>query len=206
LIKIRLAAPLSRAGFISFPLVMNTSSKYPTSMQIPLVMTIIGKDKPGLVESVATLVAENGGNWLESRMSRLGGQFAGILRVTVPSEKEELLSKSLSGLKSRGLMITIQRDEEHKAESEEQCAELSLVGQDRPGIVRQISQTLARFGINVEELETECASAPMSGETLFHANARVFIPTNCPADKLRRELEKIAADLMVEIKWNEILE
>ena len=57
-------------------------------MQRLLVMTVIGQDRPGLVESVAALVAENGGNWLESRMSRLGGHFAGILRVEVPGENE----------------------------------------------------------------------------------------------------------------------
>jgi len=169
-----------------------------------LVMTVIGNDKPGLIESVASLVAENGGNWLESRMSRLGGQFAGILRITVPPQNESGLVTALSTLKSRGLDVMIQRDAAQTAPQDYNVAELALVGQDRPGIVRQISQTLARFGINVEELETQCSSAPMSGETLFQANARVQLPFNCPSTDLRRELEKIAADLMVEIKWNEI--
>src|SRR4051812_3506563 len=48
---------------------------YQREMQIPLVMTIIGPDRPGLVELLASLVAEHGGNWLESRMSHLAGQF-----------------------------------------------------------------------------------------------------------------------------------
>jgi glycine cleavage system regulatory protein len=175
-------------------------------MEIPLVMTIIGKDRPGLIESVASLVAENSGNWLESRMSRLGGQFAGILRITLPSNKEEALVSALGSLKSRGLNVIIQRDNEYKPTAERPVAELTLVGQDRPGIVRQISQTLARFGINVEEFETQCSSAPMSGETLFQANARVQLPADFSSAELRKELEKIAADLMVEIKWNEIRE
>jgi glycine cleavage system regulatory protein len=174
------------------------------NMEIPLVMTIIGKDKPGLVESVASIVAGNGGNWLESRMSRLGGQFAGILRVTISAEKEQTLVQALEGLKTKGLNILVQRDEAAVPPSNKPFAELTLVGQDRPGIVRQISQTLAKFGINFEELETQCSSAPMSGETLFQANARVEIPANCPSAELRSELEKIASDLMVEIKWNEM--
>ena len=65
-------------------------------MQHLLVMTVIGPDRPGLVDSVAALVAEHGGNWLESRMSRLGGHFAGILRVDVPGENEPEL---VAGLK-----------------------------------------------------------------------------------------------------------
>ena len=67
-------------------------------MQRMLVMTVIGPDRTGLVDSVAGLVAEHGGNWLESRMSRLGGHFAGILRVEVPSEKEPALVAALKRL------------------------------------------------------------------------------------------------------------
>jgi glycine cleavage system regulatory protein len=83
-------------------------------------------------------------------------------------------------------------------------AELSLMGQDRPGIVRQISEALARRGVNVEELITECSSAPMTGEILFHARAEVEIPGNCSIAELRGEFEKIASDLMVDIKLHEI--
>src|SRR6266498_4366947 len=64
-------------------------------MQITLVMTVIGRDRPGLVDSLAGLVAQHGGNWLDSRMSRLGGQFAGILRVQIPVEREAPLVRSL---------------------------------------------------------------------------------------------------------------
>src|SRR5262245_19192913 len=72
------------------------------TMQRSLVMTVIGEDKPGLVESIATLVAGHGGNWLESRMSRLGGQFAGIVRVEVPADKEQPLANALKNLAARG--------------------------------------------------------------------------------------------------------
>ena len=51
-----------------------------------LVLTVIAKDQPGLVERLAQCVADHGGNWLESRMSRMAGQFAGILRVAVPAK------------------------------------------------------------------------------------------------------------------------
>src|SRR6185436_2493784 len=122
----------------------------------------------------------------------------------VPDAKQEALSSALSSLKSTGLTVTIQKDEAETETANQHWAELTLVGQDRPGIVRQISQTLVRFGINVEELETQCSSAAMSGETLFQASAKVKLPREFPSTELRKELEKIAADLMVEIKWNEI--
>ena len=60
-------------------------------------MTVIGPDRTGLVDAVAALVTEHGGNWLESRMSRLGGHFAGILRVEAPEEREKGLVAALEG-------------------------------------------------------------------------------------------------------------
>ena len=168
-------------------------------MQHLLVMTVIGPDRPGLVDSVAALVAEHGGNWLESRMSRLGGHFAGILRVEVPGENEPALVAGLKKLELRGLTVVVHPDQAKPAASSARHSVLEIVGQDRPGLVREISHALASFGVNVEELHTECASAAMSGETLFKACARLSIPASCDVAEIRQTLERIAADLIVEI-------
>jgi len=167
-------------------------------------MTVIGQDRPGLVETVAALVAEHGGNWLESRMSRLGGQFAGILRVEVPNENEPPLVAALKKLESQGLTVVVHTDQPKPLPTAARQSELDIVGQDRPGIVREISRALAGFGVNVEELETECASAAMSGETLFKAHARLSIPESCDTAQIRKQLERIAADLIVEISLAEL--
>ncbi|HWC58419.1 MAG TPA: ACT domain-containing protein [Verrucomicrobiae bacterium] len=172
-------------------------------MQHSLVMTVIGNDRPGLVDSVASIVAEHGGNWLESRMSRLGGQFAGIVHVEVPADREQSLAKALKALDARGLTVVVHSDQPQTHASRETNI-LEIVGQDRPGIVRQISHTLAEFGVNVEELHTECESAAMSGETLFKARAVLHIPESCDVTKLREALEKIAADLIVEISFEKL--
>jgi glycine cleavage system regulatory protein len=172
-------------------------------MQRALVMTVIGRDRPGLVESVAGLVTEHGGNWLESRMSRLGGQFAGILRVEVPPENEQRLVIALNALDRKGLSIVVQPDQPAGPARREKLQVLDIIGQDRPGIIRQISRVLAEQGINVEELETECASAAMSGESIFKAHAKLSMPESCDAAKVRAQLEKIAEDLIVEISLAE---
>ena len=173
-------------------------------MQRALVMTIIGKDRPGLVESVAAIITEHSGNWLESRMARLGGQFAGILRVEVPTDHESSLLSALKQLETRGLAVVVQPDQAVTSLIAARLSSLDIIGQDRPGIVRQISRTLAQHGVNVEELESECASAPMSGEVLFKAHARLSIPPTCNTAVLREDLEKIAADLIVEISLAEL--
>ena len=173
-------------------------------MQVPLVMTVIGRDRTGLVESVARIVADHGGNWLESRMCRLGGEFAGILRIHVPRDKESALVLALQNLQMQGLSVVVRPDPAAPGASPKRLASIEIVGHDRPGIVRQISAALARQGVNVEELETECASAPMSGEMLFKAVAKLQLPDACAVDGLRKELEKIAGDLMVDIALQEL--
>ena len=173
-------------------------------MPLSLVMTVIGADRPGLVDSVAGIVAEQGGNWLESRMSRLGGQFAGILRVQISAEKEAALIRSLKQLEIEGLTIVVQSDQPQSEESERALTYLQIVGQDRPGIVHQISHALAAHGVNVEELITECSSAAMSGETLFKAEAKLKIPSSCKLGELKRELEQIAEDLIVDLTLKEL--
>src|SRR5206468_4220250 len=127
---------------------------------------------------LASIVAEHEGNWLESRMSRMGGHFAGILRVETPAENEQALTAALKGLERNGLTIVVHSERAVPASVPARESELEIVGQDRPGIVQQISRALAAHGVNVEELHTECASAAMSGETLFTARARLRIPQN----------------------------
>src|SRR5271170_612088 len=116
-------------------------------MQIPLVMTIIGPDKTGLVESVARVVAENGGNWLESRMCRLGGEFAGILRIEIPSEKKSPLLAALQDLQENGLQIVVRDDAVVSGKISGRQTMLEIVGSDRPGIVREITSALTRAGV-----------------------------------------------------------
>src|SRR5512143_3697238 len=113
-------------------------------MQVPLVMTVIGTDRTGLVESVARLVAEHGGNWLESRMCRLGGEFAGILRIQLPAGSEAGLVTALRSLEAQGLRVVIRPDAAGGVPAPSRLVALELVGQDRPGIVRQVSGALAR--------------------------------------------------------------
>jgi glycine cleavage system regulatory protein len=163
-----------------------------------LVLTVIGSDRPGLVELVARIIASHGGNWLESRMSRLGGEFAGIIRVEIPAAAESALSQDLGALISQGLTVVC-RSGGIEPPAARRFAALDLVGHDRPGIVRDISQALARAGANVEDLTTSCESAPMSGEPLFKAAIKISLPDTCDASGIRRELEQIAANLLVDI-------
>ena len=168
-----------------------------------LVLTLIGPDRPGLVETVAEPIAAHGGNWLESRMAHLAGQFAGILRVEVPDAKAAALRDALRKLEARGLRIAIESGPRPAVPSARRALVVDLVGLDRPGIVREISHVLAERGVNIEELVTDRTPAPMSAEMLFRSRARVDVPESLDAAELRARLERLAQDLMVQVTVEE---
>jgi glycine cleavage system regulatory protein len=179
-------------------LIVSPNRAFLGDMSTSLVLTAIGDDRPGLVEAIARTVAEHGGNWVESRMSRLGGKFAGILLVDVGTDHRDALVRALQGLSHQGLRVQVEPSTKHTPPSTKPVR-LELLGQDRPGIVRDVSRALSQRGVNVERLNTECISAPMSGEMLFKASAELQLPAGVKLAELRASLETIANELMVDI-------
>lgn len=169
-------------------------------MSKALVLTLIGADRPGLVEIVSEVIADHQGSWEQSRMARLAGHFAGILQVRVPIAQAEALSVALAALSAEGLTITVRDSEHDDVGAGDTQLDVELVGQDRPGIVKEIATAAASVGVNVLTLESNVSPAPMSGETLFTARARLQAPASLPVDTLRESLEKIAEDLMADIQ------
>lgn len=172
-------------------------------MSTYLVLTVIGNDRPGLVEELSTVISAHQGNWLEASMSHLAGQFAGIVRVALPDAQVALLQGALRGLAD--LKVTAAATSTTEAKTDGRVLLLSLVGHDRIGIVREVTQVLARHAVNVEKLTTYTASAPMSAETLFHANVELRTAPTLNARALKAELENLSDDLMVDISIVETL-
>jgi glycine cleavage system regulatory protein len=174
-------------------------------MSATLVFTFIGADKPGLIETLAQTVSDAGGNWLESRMSELAGQFAGIVQVEIPQAKQAALRAALTRLHDRGLTVIVA---DHIAQVDEagcRHLRLSILGPDRPGIVREVSGALAARQINVQAMDTLITSAPMSAEPLFEAVAEILVPKSLDMDELNARLDEIADTLTVDIDLEESL-
>lgn len=164
-----------------------------------LVLTVICDDRPGIVARLSHLLEKHGGNWTDSSMLSLAGKFAGILLAHVPSGQSEALIQELQQLQGEGMQITVHRSTGATASADTRQVVLELLGQDRPGIVRDITAILSRHGVNVLELDSSCESASMSGEMLFKARARLLIPQDLSRDTLRADLEQLANELMVDI-------
>ena len=169
-------------------------------MHATLVLTLMGPDKPGLVEAVSSAATRHGANWEASRMARLGGRFTGLLLVTLDPDRADALQEDLESLSSIGLRVMVERSDSPPPSREHwKSARLELLGTDRPGIIHNVSALLSRLGVNVEELQTECTSAPMAGGDLFRLNARLACPPTVAIAELSAELERLENDLMVDI-------
>lgn len=166
-------------------------------MDTTLVLTLIGDDRPGLVENLSRVISTHGGNWLESSMAHLAGKFAGILRVSVPPGQAQALQTALDALPA--LKVIAETAPEVPASRPGRRLRFNLVGQDRIGIIREVTAVLVRHGVNVEGLSTHTESAPMSGETLFHASAELLAAPSLDPLELQRDLEQISHELMVDI-------
>ncbi|GAB3624223.1 glycine cleavage system regulatory protein [Mariniluteicoccus endophyticus] len=160
-----------------------------------LVLTVVGDDRPGLVNALAAKVAEHEGNWLNSDMARLGGKFAGIVLVDVPEAKVDGLAAQLERLGV--LEVKVTHTEDQKPAGAQWT--LALVGNDRPGIVREISAALVAAGVSFLDLETTTRDAPMSGGRLFEAKALLTAPDGADRAEVASRLEDIAQELMVDI-------
>lgn len=169
---------------------------------IDLVITLLGPDHPGIVDSLSRVVASSGGNWLESRMAHLAGKFAGVLLVEVADDQAAALEAALGQLEDGGLKISVERSAPVEP-PQERAMEIELLGVDRPGLVHEVSALLASHRINVEELATDRRAAAHSGDHLFHAHLRVIIPLTVDVTVVRLGIERLAGDLMVDVRLAE---
>lgn len=170
-------------------------------MQARLVLTIIGPDRPGIVDALSATIANAQGSWQKSRLARLSDHFAGIVEVTAPTAAVAGLTAALQKLP--GLSVTVTPATVEPPPAPARVAQFSFVGQDRPGLVQALSRVLAQAGVNVAELDTRTFLAPMSGVPIFEAEAEVHLPAGLDVARLRTDLETVARDLVVDIAFHE---
>ncbi|GAB08960.1 hypothetical protein GOARA_025_00060 [Gordonia araii NBRC 100433] len=163
-----------------------------------LVLTVIGDDRPGLVSELADAVAAHGGNWERSQLARLEGKFAGIVVVGVPDGEADGLLAATRSLADLDVAV---HSGAHDADEDESATHLTIgvLGNDRPGIVRELSSVLGANGLSIESMTTGTREAPMAGGLLFEAHFDVRVPAGTDLVAVRAELERLAAELLVDV-------
>lgn len=173
-------------------------------MQTSYIVSFIGDDRLGLVEQLSSVIEKNQGNWHESRLSQLGGKFAGLILVSLPVDGGPSLEADLNGLAASGISVRVTalgQSTTGRGTVPEAGREITLtvIGPDRRGIVREISRALVQHQINVLEMDSEVRSAPMSAEVIFSAHIDAWIPEATNIDDLWDTLDEIADQMTLEI-------
>ena len=168
-------------------------------METSYIITFIGDDRPGLVEELSGTIENNRGNWHESRLSQLGGKFAGLVLVSLPAENSASLERELIALSTSGLDVTITPTSDDAAPLGGKAVTLNVLGPDRLGIVKEVSHALAQRRINVVEMDSRVDSAAMSGEALFKARIDATVPESTDMDALQDALDDIAEHMTLDI-------
>jgi glycine cleavage system regulatory protein len=166
-------------------------------MNQSVILTVVGSDRPGLTRAIADAVYAAGGNWLESHLSRLGGKYVGSVLVELPQARFGELEAAARGIDAVGLKVDIIASSVAAQRGGEPLA-IEIVGQDRPGIVREVTTVLAGLDVNIEDFATAIEDSAWSGAPLFRAKARLLIPSNISTDAVREALERISGEIMVD--------
>ncbi|MGO3326828.1 glycine cleavage system protein R [Gordonia sp. (in: high G+C Gram-positive bacteria)] len=166
-----------------------------------LVLSVIGDDRPGLVSALADAVAANGGNWERSQLAQLAGKFAGIVAVAVPADRADGLIAAVTGLDGL-LEVAVHSGGDVRRDDEWAGLTVEVLGTDRAGIIQELSAALSRSGVTIEKLTTGTREAPMAGGMLFEATIDVLVPPAADPGAIRDDLEKIAAELLVDLEFD----
>ncbi len=173
------------------------------STSTSLVVTIVGADRHGIVSLLAERAQQFGANWAASRMTRLAGEFAGMVHFEVPRENADAMAGALRALESNGLQVVIARSDGQALPSELRSVELELVGEDRVGIVSSLTRMLAQRSISIETIHTEIVRSGGAGKQTFKVQAQLLVPATLSIDALRAELGALASEMMVDIALGE---
>lgn len=162
------------------------------------ILSLFGKDRPGIVAGVSKALFELGLNLEDSSMTRLNGEFTIMLVVSSkePISAEEIL-KALEKVGQRYELFMVCRElEEVVYPKARHVYRLVVFGSDKPGIVYGVSSKLAELGLNISDLRTE-----KRGDLYV-----MLIEAESDADmeeELRRELERLKEELGVEVSVEE---
>jgi glycine cleavage system transcriptional repressor len=174
-------------------------------MQTNFVLTLTGPDRVGIVGELTGLLLRRGGNVETSRMARLGGEFAVLLLVAMPSDRYAGLEGDLDGLAAQGYTFTISGTRPAGAGPRpgSRAYRIAVEGADHEGIIHEVAQFLSQRGINIEVMDSECLPGATSGVPLFSMTAEVVAPPGLDAEDWRSGLAAIGRRLNLDIRADE---
>lgn len=161
-----------------------------------LVISIMGKDKPGLVDSLAKCVYKHQGNWQGSSFAHMAGMFTGFVEVHVSDDEKQNLINALDGISDLSVQSVAVTGE---TDSNTTTLTVNVMGNDKAGIVQELTSVLHQFNLNILTFASHCESAPNWGSLIFKVKAEIGVPEDFDDGALQEALEALANDLVVDI-------
>ncbi len=170
------------------------------------IVTVLGKDRPGIVAGATKVLYALGANLEDSAMTRLAGEFAILLIFSAPaSVTDQRLRQAFDRLK-RQQQLSLNLKPLTKLESRAPKARgipylISVYGADRPGIVYRVSQALAHSRINITDVQTHRSDlkGKRSGSAFYLMLLEVELPPGVKVTSLERTLGQLGRQLGVEV-------
>jgi glycine cleavage system transcriptional repressor len=157
-----------------------------------LVLTAIGTDRPGLVNSITLPLHQAGANVEDARMTILGGEFALLMLVTGTQAVLDAVEETVARLERELKLSVVTRRTKRGSVGQYLSYRLQVTGFDRPGIVHAVSALLAQHQVNVASLDTRLSYAPHSGTPMFVLQAELQVPSQAVLREVRRGLDKLS--------------
>lgn len=161
-----------------------------------LVISALGKDRPGIVNELSKAILDCGGNVEDSRMTVLGGEFAVILLVSGHWSAIAKLEHQLPPLEKKLELTLVARHTEPRGVRTNMVPYMvDVVAMDHSGIVHDIAEFFAARQINIEEMSTWTYPAAHTGTAMFSMNMTVSIPSDLNIGRLRQEFTEFCDSL-----------
>jgi glycine cleavage system regulatory protein len=170
--------------------------------QTKFVLSVTGSDRPGLTAALAEAVTSAQGNWQEGHLSQLGGLYVGSVLVEIDPSRQAELEQAVRAIDAHGLTVSLQPAQK-RGEATGASLLFELVGQDRPGIIREVTAILAKLGANIESLSSGEKTGAWAGERLFHAEVTATLPADVSPADAQSALEDISSEIMVDFSFSD---
>jgi glycine cleavage system transcriptional repressor len=168
-----------------------------------MIMFLIGRDRPGIIDDVSRMLFEHGANIEDSHMASMGGHFSIMTLFSCRPEQTESIKTGLDKLEELGLKATLHHAEDPATLPPSTGLPLTIVvrAMDHPGIVQRVVRVLRHHKANITYLNTQTTRAPFSGDALFDITLEATIPADKPIAMIKEELSVLAGDINLDLSF-----
>jgi glycine cleavage system transcriptional repressor len=160
-----------------------------------------GKDRPGIVDDISTLLFERGANIEDSRMAVMGGCFSSMTLFSCTPEQAEAVTEGLADLRGLGLETYLHPAEDPTGSPVRAGLPLKfeIISMDHPGIVQRVVRLLRKHDVNIESLDTQVTRAPLSGAPLFDLRLEAKVPAEGSIGEIKERLTRLAGEMNLDL-------